>query len=1142
MPVAVVAVAAGVVASALGVDVKDIFLGGLETAGKLIKKALGVPDVESQAAASQTLEIGGAFAPRMIVGEAVVSGRIVKYYKAARDDKEYHHFFLNLAAHPCTSVTPYQIDGKQLSGLSGSGYLIEPRLGDQTGPTARALQYMPNVDSSFIGTNVTDIYAEFVIDPEIFPNGLQDLKMKVEGLRVYDPRKDSTGGGDGLHRIDDESTWEHTRNGALINFYWKLFKGGVVLPLEMFTMSNIAEQANICDELVNTLVNDETVLEPRYQCDGVFDLTDEPESVEQALLSSCEGAWIESAGQVILRVAAFQGPAIGTITQADCAELPKRRPHTPLSNRCNRVHATFISKDHFYQATDMTPIESGFLVNNRDRGVTYTHDLQLNFTNSNTMAQRLAVIHLQENAAGDTIELALNYTGLRVRPGTVWYLYFPEILIDGIYEAQSAGYDLATNKNTVSFRETSADIYNQLQTPASVDVTPNIEIDNTVMAAVTNIVWTPTPTDSFRQGLLSWTHPVPTSVRRYIALLTKASDNTFSRVFYPTNASLELSHLADDDYTVSIAAENRFEKTSEGVTKTFNIGLPSTPSTALAINVLPGRVEIVGPAIPHANASYDWRYNFFDDFDTARVLPRGTGALVTGTPHNGTLYLWYRLVDGDLVDVSFLQVVVPNLIGLSTETIDPESIASVVLPGFPSSIADTLFLFHRALTEQEYYGEELALGQKGLALDIAAQAQKTDDVETLLNTVSTTANNAASSAQQALVSISGAEQARALSETLIAAEFDNVAAQYLKQADLFTSAGAARASDLTLLQTQLGDTSVASQVAAGLETGIGYLDENDQWIVGAPFATSFNTVTVQNAAGENVSVFQFLEALETETGELKGRLQFGVDQDGRVTQQIIDGQTSSITFAMETAQFVKTNGDLVFGLDANGDAAFYGSGQFTGTVRAEKLEVIGNVVMEITDPAGFGPDNLFYWYGFTLLASNGDVDYDSLTKMNALDWKDLEGNSPLNVSSNINVSGKSTLKTLNPSIEVGPFASQGNQKTLVLSFNLSAADITPGACSTSPMTQPTLDIALERKVGSGGWNSIQNFAWSGSATRESEGPECLSFESVTKSATVYDNNTSVDDITYRAVVTNQTRFHVESNVNSQILNLSVSES
>lgn len=56
--------------------------------------------------------------------------------------------------------------------------------------------------------------------------------------------------------------------------------------------------------------------------------------------------------------------------------------------------------------------------------------------------------------------------------------------------------------------------------------------------------------------------------------------------------------------------------------------------------------------------------------------------------------------------------------------------------------------------------------------------------------------------------------------------------------------------------------------------------------------------------------------------------------------------------------------------------------------RSHRLELVGNTNVEIRNPDGFGPDNLYYWLGTKAIAidGNGVVRYDSLTKANSIRW------------------------------------------------------------------------------------------------------------------------------------------------------------
>lgn len=55
---------------------------------------------------------------------------------------------------------------------------------------------------------------------KVFPQGPPEYQALVRGKKVYDPRKDSTNGGSGSHRMNDESTWEWTEEQRLLKLWY----------------------------------------------------------------------------------------------------------------------------------------------------------------------------------------------------------------------------------------------------------------------------------------------------------------------------------------------------------------------------------------------------------------------------------------------------------------------------------------------------------------------------------------------------------------------------------------------------------------------------------------------------------------------------------------------------------------------------------------------------------------------------------------------------------------------------------------------------------------------------------------------------------------------------------------------------------
>lgn len=1092
----------GKAVEAVGGALVGLVGGGLKFAFGLISGVFGsllqpeMPDMSSLGTGHQDLRTESNAPRLMIVGKTVTSGPITKYQKRTLNKKEYNLFFTPLAAHPCESVELYQLDGKDTSSLSGNGYRIQVALGDQTTANATARTEMTNVDEDCIGFGITYAYHKYEVNPDIFPNGVQDVKFLVAGIKCYDPRKDSSVGGNGDHRADDQSTWEWTENPVLINLYWKRFGGDEVLPIEMFDLANLAYEANLCDEVISFEdKNGDTHTEKRWTCNGVIDLSQGQRIVEDELLKSCGGRWVEAGGKYWILTAAYRGPATVTLTEDDLKADVDRQPYTPLEDRCNAVVAKFIDPDSFYQETNSTEIFSEYYRDTRDKKY-LQHARQLAFTNSDTMCQRLNRVYMERLAAGDTLKVVVGWKGIKCSPGKVVNIEFKEHNIIGKeYEVIDFDFDTESFTWTLVLQETTAEIYSDSVIPSERDLTPNTDIDNTYVSAPQNINYSPTPNDAYRQGLLTWEHGAPDSVRRYVVLITKQPADSFSQVYYPTQPALDINNLALGDYSVAISAQNRFEKNSVATQRAFNVGATSTPTDDIGINILPGRVIVNGPTPPNGRATYEWKYSFEgsaqENFDAAINAGRNLTITITNTPHNGTVTVWYRLVNDTTADPNWLSVTIPNLIGIDAQDFVPETFALVQWPGLPAALGDHI----EAITNDVSYW-------------------------------STQTSEQGDQYQQLIYNVTEAVSANQINST-----------------------------EIIGLKQKVGTKTVEAQFTEFKQVNIGYEDENGDWIAGAPLVRSFEEVKVTNSAGEELSVINFMQALEDQLGELGGTYYLGVvDENEEFTGLSIQGgnNNSSIHLYMDNLKFASQAGVVFFNLNTiTGKLEIGANTEFTGTIRAAREVTVRANVMEVKDPDGFGPDNLWIWKGSPILDQNGEPDYGALTKQNAsLGWRDLNANEyfggSVTTGQLIN-GGDTTLLTLNPSVEVGPFTTNGNPKQVSYGISWRGFSQEDGYCPTGETFVPSCTIILERALGGGGWTQVQSHEVTGELTyRELHEPEisndpsgrvCNRTEVTNSSFTYTDTNTSQGTFSYRVRVVNQQRYHVIQFILTQNLNL-----
>lgn len=244
------------------------------------------------------------------------------------------------------------------------------------------------------------IHARLRYDRAIFQSGIPNIAAMVKGKRLWDPRTDTT---------------QWSDNAALCVLDYLMAPSGLDAKQEEIDLTSFIAAANICDEPVLTQGGPrQGETERRYTINGVVDLAHAPVETLRALLTACAGHLTYSAGQWRLRVGAWQ-PAI-----ADFSDQDARGPITVVPRRSRRelinvVRGAFVSPDHGWQSTDYPPqSDPGHIA--RDGGEAAL-TLDLPFTTSHTMAQRIARIALEQNRREMQVTLPANLAGLRVAAG-----------------------------------------------------------------------------------------------------------------------------------------------------------------------------------------------------------------------------------------------------------------------------------------------------------------------------------------------------------------------------------------------------------------------------------------------------------------------------------------------------------------------------------------------------------------------------------------------------------------------------------------------------------------------------------------------------------------------------------------------------
>ena len=378
--------------------------------------------------------------PRQIIyGQCRVGGTYVHMSTSGVDNNLFHGVIV-LAGHEIQSLEKVKINETQLTTststingetvyrvlnskyrntdndnkLDSNGTLI--RYTFENGSQTTANGFMTNQVSSLgandIGKGCAFVYIQMVFDAEAFGGGIPQLSFEIKGKKVFDPRDSSTAWSDnpalclrdyisnteyGLKALDDE-----------IN--------------DATTAGGFAAAANVCDQTV-TLANGVST-ETRYTANGFTNFSADGRNVLEVLLSSCAGRLTYSNGKFNMFAGASQTPSL-TITDDDLLDSVRVVTNPASGELFNSVKPIHINKDlNFNSADGLVYEDATFLADDTPSGESSANykkmlEVQLPFTVTGTMAQRLAKIALNSQRQTTTISVFTSLKFMRLQP-TDW--------------------------------------------------------------------------------------------------------------------------------------------------------------------------------------------------------------------------------------------------------------------------------------------------------------------------------------------------------------------------------------------------------------------------------------------------------------------------------------------------------------------------------------------------------------------------------------------------------------------------------------------------------------------------------------------------------------------------------------------------
>ena len=316
----------------------------------------------------------------------------------------------------------------------------------------------PSWPSTAIGTGVTYVRIRSVYDQEKVP-GMMAWKFVVDGIKLYDPRKDSTVGGSGSHVWGNQATYEWTDNVAVIvyNIVRGIYVGSEFfygiegttadqLPLDIwFAAMNECDVSVAIDPILGGSA------EPQFTAGGEIGIGTDPLDAITALLKACGGRFVEIGGVYKLYV----GPPGVQVLTFDDGQIRANASDVfnmvlPLEQRVNYITGTYTTPDGWIDKVAPPRQDAAFII---EDGRRLPSDLSAAMVQSDTQMQRLQLQLLQRARRERKHVIPLPPIGMVLEPGDVFaWNSARNGYIDKLFEIDGIDYDANLNV-TVSATE-----------------------------------------------------------------------------------------------------------------------------------------------------------------------------------------------------------------------------------------------------------------------------------------------------------------------------------------------------------------------------------------------------------------------------------------------------------------------------------------------------------------------------------------------------------------------------------------------------------------------------------------------------------------------------------------------------------------
>lgn len=332
---------------------------------------------------------------------------------------------LNFSGNPSNTLAPVVSTTPTSKKLYRNKFWMRYLRGETPSTTtiSQALGGAPKNPGLASGVALVGVKAEY--DTDEFPQGLPKMLWVGKGVKVYDPRKDSTyPGGNGAHRFDNPATWEFSENPYLCALHWTrgtfangLKTTGIGVQKTEIDFPAFVRGANVSDA-------------NGWKCGGATASSDDKFAVLSTILAAGGGVPIARGAQISCHV---NTPltTVATITASDIVSSVEIQNSTSLRDRYNTVIPSYREPSQFWEIISGEQVTSSVYVE-EDNGLSTSKEVEFSMVQQAAQAHQLATYNLVNSREMLTFTVGLKMRALSFRVGDAVVVDVPEIAAQAV--------------------------------------------------------------------------------------------------------------------------------------------------------------------------------------------------------------------------------------------------------------------------------------------------------------------------------------------------------------------------------------------------------------------------------------------------------------------------------------------------------------------------------------------------------------------------------------------------------------------------------------------------------------------------------------------------------------------------------------